>query len=56
MSVGQKQEISSERTRVLLEPLGAIDPSRLGESRGLLKRDELNDVDRALAIVLGLMR
>ncbi len=49
-------EISGERTRVLVEQLGAIDPSRLGESRGLLKRDELNDVDRALAIVLGLTR
>jgi|GraSoiStandDraft_54_1057290.scaffolds.fasta_scaffold28999_3 hypothetical protein len=31
-------------------------PSRLGESHGLLARDELHDVDRALAIVLGLTR
>jgi len=49
-------EISGERARVLLEQLGAIDPSRLGESRGLLARDELHDVDRALSIVFGLMR
>ena len=49
-------EIGGERTRVLVEQLGAIDPSRLGESRGLLARDELNDVDRALTIVLGLTR
>jgi mRNA interferase MazF len=49
-------EIEGGRTRVLVEQIGAIDPSRLGESHGLLARDELNDVDRALAIVLGLTR
>lgn len=47
-------EIAGVRTRVLVEQIGAVDPSRLGESHGLLARDELNDVDRALAIVLGL--
>jgi mRNA interferase MazF len=47
-------QIDRERTRVLVEQLGAVDPSRLGESRGLLARDELHDLDRALAIVLGL--
>jgi mRNA interferase MazF len=47
-------EIEGARTRVLVEQIGAVDPSRLGESHGLLARDELNDVDRALAIVLGL--
>lgn len=47
-------EIEGARTRVLVEQIGAIDPSRLGESHGLLARDELNEVDRALAIVLGL--
>ena len=49
-------EIEGVRTRVLVEQLGAVDPSRLGESHGLLARDELHDVDRALAIVLGLTR
>jgi len=49
-------EIDGERTRVLVEQIGAVDPSRLGESRGLLARDELHDVDRALSIVLGLTR
>jgi mRNA interferase MazF len=49
-------EIDGARTRLLLEQIGAIDPSRLGESHGLLARDELHDVDRALAIVLGLTR
>jgi len=47
-------EIEGTRTRVLVEQIGAIDPSRLGDSHGLLARNELNDVDRALAIVLGL--
>lgn len=47
-------EIEGARTRVLVEQIGAVDPSRLGESQGLLAREELNDVDRALAIVLGL--
>lgn len=48
--------IEGRQTRVLVEQLGAIDPSRLGESHGLLARDELHDVDRALALVLGLSR
>jgi mRNA interferase MazF len=49
-------EIGGTRTRVLVEQLGAVDPSRLGESHGLLARDELHEVDRALAIVLGMAR
>jgi len=49
-------EIEGTRTRVLVEQIGAVDPSRLGESHGLLARRELHDVDRALAIVLGLTR
>jgi mRNA interferase MazF len=49
-------EIDGLQTRILVEQLGAIDPSRLGESRGLLARDELRDVDRALSIILGLTR
>lgn len=46
--------IDGARTRVLVEQLGAVDPSRLGESYGFLTRNELNDVDRALSAVLGL--
>ena len=49
-------EIEGARIRVLVEQIGAVDPSRLGESHGLLARDELRDVDRALTIVLGLGR
>ena len=47
-------EIDGQRTRVLVEQLGAVDPSRLGESHGLLAYGELREVDRALAVVLGL--
>ena len=49
-------EIDGARTRVLVEQIGAVDPSRLGESHGLLARDDLHEVDHALAIVLGLTR
>ncbi len=47
-------EIEGERTRVLVEQMGAVDPSRLGHSLGLLGVDELREVDSALATVLGL--
>ncbi len=47
-------EIDGQRTRVLVEQLGAVDPRRLGESHGLLAFGELREVDRALALVLGL--
>ena len=47
-------EIDGQRTRVLVEQLGAVDPSRLGESPGLLAFGELREVDRALAVVVGL--
>lgn len=49
-------EVDGALTRVLVEQIGAVDPSRLGESHGLLARDELRDVDRALAVVLSLSR
>ncbi len=49
-------EIAGDLTRVLVEQLGAVDPSRLGESHGLLGLDELREVDRALVAVLGLVR
>jgi len=47
-------EIRGRRTRVLVEQLGAVDPTRLGQPYGLLALEELRDVDRALSIVLGL--
>jgi mRNA interferase MazF len=47
-------ELAGRRTRVLVEQLGAIDPSRLGKSHGLLAFGELRELDRALAVVAGL--
>ena len=47
-------EIDGQRTRVLVEQLGAVDPSRLGQSHGLLAFGELRNVDRAVATVVGL--
>jgi mRNA interferase MazF len=47
-------DVDGTRTRVLVEQIGAVDPSRLGASVGVLRRAELQDVDRALATVLDL--
>jgi mRNA interferase MazF len=47
-------KIGKTRTRVLVEQLGAVDRSRLGDSKGVLARAELEEVDRAIAVVLGL--
>ena len=47
-------KIDGQPPRVLVEQLGAVDPSRLGESQGLLAFGELREVDRALAVVVGL--
>jgi mRNA interferase MazF len=49
-------EVDGVRTRVLVEQLGAVDPSRLGDSRGALSWQELAEVDRASGLVLGLAR
>lgn len=46
-------EIQGRPTRVLVEQLGAVDPTRLGESHGLLTFSELRAVDQALALVVG---
>jgi mRNA interferase MazF len=46
--------VDGTRTRVLVEQIGAVDPARLGESVGVLRHAELQDVDRALATVLDL--
>lgn len=41
-------------TRVLVEQTTVVDPQRLGHSAGRLNADELQDIDDALALVLGL--
>ncbi len=47
-------DLDGQATRVLVEQLGAVDASRLGDLRGHLSPEELWGVDRALATVLGL--
>jgi mRNA interferase MazF len=41
-------------TRVLVEQTTVVDPERLGSSAGRLDANELQAVDRALALVLGI--
>jgi hypothetical protein len=40
--------------RQSIDQLGAVDPSRLGGSHGLLAFGQLREVDRALTAVVGL--
>lgn len=47
-------DLGGRRTRVLVEQLGAVDASRLGELSGHLSPEELWGVDEALSTVLGL--
>ena len=47
-------DLGGERTRVLVEQLGAVDTSRLGELSGHLSPEELWGVDEAMSTVLGL--
>ena len=47
-------EVRGGTTRVLVEQLGAVDVSRLGDRVGSLGAEELSDVDDALRTVLSL--
>lgn len=47
-------DVDGQTTRVLVEQLGAVDSSRLGELSGHLSPEELWGVDEALSTVLGL--
>lgn len=47
-------EIEGERTRVLVEQVGAVDAGRLGDLVGRLTPEEQWGVDAALLTVLGL--
>jgi mRNA interferase MazF len=46
--------VAGQPTRVLVEQTAAVDPSRLGEPAGHLTLDEIQQVDAALHVVLGL--
>ena len=47
-------QIQGERTRILVEQVGAVDGSRLGDPVGRLTPEEQWGVDAALLTVLGL--
>ncbi|MCP3853106.1 MAG: type II toxin-antitoxin system PemK/MazF family toxin [Actinomycetia bacterium] len=47
-------DLAGETTKVLVEQVGAVDASRLGELAGHLSPEELWGVDEALLTVLGL--
>jgi mRNA interferase MazF len=47
-------DIGGERTRVLLEQIGAVDSQRLGDLMGHVTPEEMWGIDEALATVLGL--
>lgn len=47
-------DLEGQTTRVLVEQLGAVDVSRLGDLRGHLSPEEQWGVDEALSTVLGL--
>lgn len=46
--------LDDTETRVLVEQTTVVDPERLGQSAGRLDANELQAVDEALALVLGL--
>jgi mRNA interferase MazF len=47
-------ELDGAETRVLVEQTTVVDPQRLGRSAGRLDASELQAVDNALALVMGL--
>ncbi len=47
-------ELEGSSTRVLVEQTTVVDPQRLGRSAGRLEAHELQAVDEALALVLGI--
>lgn len=47
-------EVATERTRVMVEQLRALDVERLDEFAGRLGAEEMRDVDEALSLVLAL--
>jgi len=48
--------VGGKRTRVLVEQVGVVDRGRLGRSAGSLAHEEMEEVDGALRLVLGLAR
>lgn len=48
-------DVDGTVTRVLTDQIHTVDPSRLGDFRGVLDADELAELDRALLLKLGLI-
>jgi mRNA interferase MazF len=48
-------EIAGKTTRVLVEQVCAVDPTRLGSRVGYAGRAEMKDIDQALLVVLDLL-
>ena len=46
--------IGDAETRVLVEQVTVVDPQHLGESAGRLSVSELQSLDEALALILGI--
>jgi mRNA interferase MazF len=46
--------LAGAQTRILVEQTTVVDPQRLGRSAGRLDPEELQDVDEALTLMLGL--
>jgi mRNA interferase MazF len=46
--------LDGRQTRVIVEQTTVVDPQRLGRSVGRLDASELNAVDEALTLILGL--
>ena len=46
--------IGDTETRVLVEQVTVVDPQRLGESAGRISASELQSLDEALALILGI--
>ncbi|HEV7937713.1 MAG TPA: type II toxin-antitoxin system PemK/MazF family toxin [Solirubrobacteraceae bacterium] len=46
--------LDSTQTRILVEQTTVVDPERLGRSAGRLDANELQAVDEALALILGI--
>ena len=47
-------EVASERTRVMVEQMRALDVERLGDFAGRLSAEEMREVDDALSLALAL--
>lgn len=47
-------DVAGQRTRVLVEQVGAVDAQRLGDLVGRVTPEEMWGIDEALATVLGL--